>query len=416
MGFITTVQLGLAHLLDLASPINNAQQTLAGQTSEGTKRFLPWDLKATSRTRLDINKWNDALKLTNTEDPKNFALQLILDDAMLDGHLTSQIENRENLLFTRTFTLKNQNGDVDEEQTKLLQKMKAYRDINKHIMGSVEYGYSLCELSLEKNIDNETVLNVALIPRTNVVPQTGKFYKDYSDDKFILYRDMPEFGTWILEFDSKTRGLINKACPHVILKRFTQSCWGELGEIYGIPPRVMKTDTQNPTLLNRAKKMMVDMGAAAWFIIDKNEQFEWAKGVETNGDVYNNLIKVCKEEISLLISGAVIGQDTVNGNRSKEESSKELLSILVLSDMDLVEQYWNSTVIPALVRLGILKKGLTFEYDQVEDLDELWNRVKDTVSTYEYDIEWLNKKFSLQITGKREQKASTLNIGPDFFV
>lgn len=416
MGFLTNVQLGIAYLLDSVPSNNQVQQNLATQTPEAVKRFLNYDLKAVSRTRLDIKRWNDALNLTNTEDPKNFALQLIMDDAMIDGHLTSQVENRENLLFTMNFTLKKENGEVDEEQTALLKKMPAYRQITREILNSKLFGYSMIELSLTKDLDNQTQLTVDTIPRTNFVPQSGKFYKDYSDDKFILYRELTEYGTWILEFDSKTRGLINKACPHVSLKRFTQSCWGELGEIYGIPPRVMKTDTQNPTLLNRAKKMMTDMGAAAWFIIDKNEQFEWAKGIETNGDVYNNLIKVCKEEISLLISGAVIGQDTKNGNRSKEEVSKELLGTLVLSDMALAQQYWNSVVLPAFFRLGLLKKGVSFEYDQVEDLDELWNRVKDTVDTYDYDIDWLNKKFSLQIIGKKEKAANTLNIGEGFFV
>ncbi|WP_446662918.1 phage portal protein family protein, partial [Flavobacterium psychrophilum] len=35
--------------------------------------------------------------------------------------------------------------------------------------------------------------------------------------------------------------MLNKAVSHVLFKRFAQSCWSELCEIYGIPPRVLKT-------------------------------------------------------------------------------------------------------------------------------------------------------------------------------
>jgi len=146
----------------------------------------------------------------------------------------------------------------------------------------------------------------------------------------------------------------------------------------------MKTNTQDPAMLDRAEMMMRDMGAAAWFIIDDSEEFEFATGAVTTGDVYNNLIKLCNNENSILIVGAIIGQDTKNGNESKEKVSVQQLMRLVESDKRLVEGYMNTVALPGLFKIGLLPEGLTFAYDPQEDtttftrmpldLCSFWNR------------------------------------------
>ncbi|MEI3104746.1 MAG: DUF935 family protein [Parabacteroides merdae] len=152
-----------------------------------------------------------------------------------------------------------------------------------------------------------------------MVPELGFFLYDSNADKGEYYRDLREFGTYILEFGHPNNyGLLNKAVPHALFKKFAHSRWSELCEIYGIPPRYIKTNTQDPEMLDRAEQMLRDMGSAAYFIIDTTEEFEFANGVSTSGDVYNNLIALCNSEMSMLISGAQIGQDTKNGNRSKK--------------------------------------------------------------------------------------------------
>ena len=158
------------------------------------------------------------------------------------------------------------------------------------------------------------------------------------------------------------------------------------------------------------------MGSAAWFIIDESEQMEWAKAATTSGDVYKNLIKLCRDEISLLFSGAVIGQDTKNGSRSKDQSAQEMLQVLIDNDLDLIEKYWNTKVIPALVKIGVLKGDLTYGYEQTEDLSQLWNMTKDSLEYFDVKPEWVKEKFGIEVTGKREQpKQNTLSLGADFF-
>jgi phage gp29-like protein len=176
---------------------------------------------------------------------------------------------------------------TDEKMTETLGSLPFLQDLFGHILDSEYYGFSLVELSVE---NNET--KAGLINRRNVVSDFGRFYPDTSYENFIEYRQSNEYGKWLLEFNSDHLGILNKAVPHVLFKKFAQSCWSELCEIYGIPPRVMKTDTRDPQMLDNAEHMMRDIGAAAWFIIDTTEEFEFAQGVSTKGEVYENLIRL----------------------------------------------------------------------------------------------------------------------------
>ena len=277
------------------------------------------------------------------------------------------------------------------------------------------YGHSLIELTTSP----DGTPQVTLLPRTNVVPEQGVLLLSEDDGDGIRYREAREYGTWILEFGSRTEyGLLNKAVPHVLFSRFAQSCWSELCEIYAIPPRVLKTNTQDPEMLDRAEQMMRDMGAAAWFIIDTDEEFSFAKGADTNGDVYNNLIRVCKEASSLLICGAQLGQDTLNGNRSKEESSQKLFDKIIQADRTRVQGYWNEIILPALVRIGIVPAGLTYEYQQEEDLEKLWNQTHQAMQYFHVEPEWIRTKFGIEVTGEKETGALSVPLAArdGFFV
>ncbi|RWX00927.1 phage portal protein family protein [Flavobacterium cerinum] len=371
--------------------------------------------KSISRTRQDILSWNMALNQARTaENPKFYALQLLYNEIVNDALLSSQLENRRLKSLSTPFIFNDLKGTLIEDLTALLQNQTWIADLNRHIVNSRFYGHSLIEFTYVNGM-----LKTNLIPRTNVDPVNGRVYPDYADDKFVEYRKMAEYGSWIIEFgDSTNLGLLNTCVPHVLMKRFAQSCWSELCEIYGIPPRVMKTNTHDTNMLRRGEKMMKDMGAASWFIIDSSEDFQFAQGVSTNGDVYKNLIGLCNNEMSLTVSGVVIGQDTVNGNRSKEQASQSMLQDLVDSDLTLLEQYWNSTVIPSLVQIYTEIKGdVVYGYPKAEDLDKLWKMVKEAWTQYDVPAEWVTDTFGIPVEPKKQVPANTgLNFGADFFV
>lgn len=392
--------------------IKNDSSKMAQRREGYVSKIVP---KAISRTRADIASWKSALRSAdNVENPKRTKLYNLYNDALLDAHLTSQIELRMQHVLSTSFVLKRDN-EISTEETNRLKSSKWINELNRHILWSVFFGHTLVELTTPKTGYEE--IEVTLFPRNNVVPEKGILLLSEDVDAGIDYRNTREYGTWILEFgEKKDFGLLNKAVPHALFKRFAESCWSELCEIYGIPPRFIKTDTQDVDMLNRAETMLRDMGSAAYFIIDTSETFEFAKGADTNGDVYNNLISLCNSEMSLLVNGAVIGQDTRNGNRSKEETSLKLLDKIIQADKQLLSNYWNNTVIPALVRIGFIPEGLTFSFQPEEDLEKLWKMTSEILPYMDVDHKWIKDKFGIEVTGKKEPVTQTkLNLQNDFF-
>ena len=386
-----------------------------------TRNIVP---KAIAQTRSDVQVWKRAIaSAENIENPKMFPYYNLVKDMSIDAHLTSQIQNRKLSTISANFVIKKANGETHQELTDKLQKSVWFNMIIEYILDSVYFGYTLIEFNRKENEElSEGELptpNINLITRQNVIPQKGIILKDYTDEKGLDYINAPEYGTWVLDFGVVgDLGLINKAIPHILFSRFAQSCWSELCEIYGIPPRVMKTNTRDMAALKRAERMMTDMGAAAWFIIDESETFEWASNsIPSTGEVYNGLIKLCRDNISLLISGAIIGQDTKYGSKGKEESSQESLQNLVNADQTLVEQYMNEKVLSSLYAIGVLpEEKLSFHYDQVEDLSELWQRTIDLMPYKNIPDQWIKDKFGVEVEGDRtSQNQGQLNWSTEPF-
>lgn len=352
-----------------------------------------------SIVRRDISDWRTArLEATRADEPKQHRLQVLYNEVMLDAKMTSQINLRIGKSQSADWCL--QKGDQnDEEAMKVLADKGLFDKLVKYIVESQFYSQSLIQFTFDKVGDPD----IELVPRTNVAPATGRFYPDAFGGECELYRDRPDFGKWVLEFcpDRSDLGILNKAVPYVLMKKFALSCWSELCEIYGIPPRVLKTNTQDTDMLNRAEAMMREIGAAAYFIIDTEEEFEFAQASNTNGDVYKNFIATCDEQISLLNLGAVLGQDTEHGNRSKEEASTDLMEIVVEADKRKIAYYINKTAIPAMESLGIIPIGLRFEFAKATDTEKLWDMVYQASAYYEFDVEWLKQTFGMEITRPR---------------
>ena len=402
----------------------NNHQLAAKPASEkaGSNKLYPQLVEKTiTQTRQDIAKWRTALNgAKNSENPIMYLLYHLYDYILDDTQLSSQIDNRIQDSLGSSFNLRKKGGDIDVELTETWQNSELFNELITQIINTRFHGHSLVELDWHQEGLNEPILKANLIPRTNVIPKKGMFLFDYNEEKGVLYRDLPEFGTWLLEFGKPGElGLLNKAVPYSLFKRFALSCWSELCEIYGIPPRVYKTDAQDPAAVARGKKMMQDMGSAAWFIIDSTEEFQWAQGVQTNGDVYNKLLTYCDNQNSLLITGALIGQDTKNGSYGKEEAGQKLLNKLVLADMALVEMYMNTKIMPALARIGIVPADYVFNWEISEDLQTLWNRTIQALAHFDVDPEWIKDKFGIEVTGVKQQQTAlppNLSATESFFV
>lgn len=363
------------------------------------------------QTRQDVADWKHAKYMaTLATDPKQYLLQDIFNNISGDALLTSQINNRKEQTISAPFEMITGEGKIDEQMTAILRDLPIIQDLISHILDSEFFGYSLIELSSEGGVKRVDLLN-----RRNVVPDFGRYYHDTSFNNYIEYRKAAEYGRFLLEFNAEHIGLLDKAVPHVLFKKFAQSCWSLLCEVYGIPPRVLKTNTQDPAMLEQAERMMRDIGTAAWFIIDTTEDFQFANAVNTNGDIYNNLITLCNNEISMLTSGAIIGQDTKNGNESKERVSMGILDRLVFSDKRMIEMYFNTLVIPALYRIHwIPATASRFRFSLAEDTDKLFDMTVKIMPHKKVSDEFIKEKFGIEVEGDRFEQPTQASDGKNF--
>lgn len=364
-----------------------------------------------TRTRTDIANWQTAYNsATKVDVPSNHRLQNIYQDVCIDALLSSQIQNRKLAILASPFLLKK--GDKeDTTHTQILQQWKNTQRIIGLALDAIFFGNSLMELVP----DDAGGFEVTLIPRQHVIHQQGLFIKQVSDTAGIEYRLLPNYKHTLLEARYDSLGLLNKAIPHVLFKRFAQSCWSEFCEIFGMPPRIAKTNTQDPTMVARMETMMRSMGSAPYAILDETEELVFGQASTANGEVYQKIIALCNNELSMLISGAVLGQDTQYGNRSKEEQSIRMLDRIIAADKVFITDFMNNQALPALAKLGIISEGLNFEFVKTEDLQQLWNMTKEALPFYEVSPEWIKQKFGIQTTAVRSKNTTQLNTENDFF-
>ena len=350
--------------------------------------------------RKDISDWQNAKQAAiRVDNPRFSQLQELFDYIMDDAHLSSQVLLRKSMPLGSEYDLVRENGDTDDQATYNLTVMPSTRRLLNAILDAQLYGYSLVEL--DPRPGNPDPLGITLIDRRHIDPRNGLVLIDTSDTTGIPYRELREFGTYILEFRGEGLGLLDKAVPHVLFKRFAQSCWSEFCEVCGMPPRVIKTNTQDPNLRDKYLEMLSNYGSGANGVIDIDDEMIIVATNASNGEAYENLIRLCSNELSLLINGAVLGQDTRYGSNSKEETSANLNAKLIKFDFDYIEANFNTIVIPALVTLGIIPQGLRFRFRQQEDTSELFNQTMQAAQYFDIDPKWVKEKFGIEVLGPR---------------
>ncbi len=357
--------------------------------------------KQASQTARDMQHWRRAKQVATRVDlPKRDLLDDLVNDLLYDTHLSSQMELRRDRSLAKPYTILKADGSTDEETTALLSQSDAFSLLMQIALETPFFGHSLVEILPAP----EGLFTANLLPRRHVVPKLGWILFDLSDSKGYDYRSDPGYGKTLIEMgDPNDLGILFDCAPATIYKRYAMASWSEFCEIYGIPPRVLKINTDDSEAMQRAADMMQRMGSANWAIVDKDEDLSFAAGVSDNGNIFQKLIYAAKEDVSLKICGATLGQDTQYGNRSKEESSLELLEAKCSADRRLLERVMTSTILPALARQGFIPEGLRFAYPQEEDKEALWTRTVSLLPYYNVDEEWIRNTFGVEITEAKSQ-------------
>jgi hypothetical protein len=348
-----------------------------------------------SRAQKDIKAWRTALQQAeNVETPRRGLLYNLYDELIIDAHLSAEIDKRRDSFLESDFNLIDIDGKINAEATLLLKK-QWLKDLMEHSWMSKAWGHSLVEVSTLDQLG--MIAQVTLINRRHVIPERGLVVKKVTDEKGILYREDPSITLWVEVGKSDDLGFLNKVAPHILYKRFAQGAWAEFCEIFGMPVRYAKTNTNDTASLNRLNQCLADMATASYAVINKEEELFFIETSKSDGAVYKGLMDYCSQEVSKLINGAVIGENSQGGSRSKEEVGLELHRMKQRADHRWWEAIMNEQIIPKLIALGYPFQGLSFEFEKSKDIVGHWKMVNEMLTTYDIDPEYIQETFNVPV-------------------
>lgn len=114
-----------------------------------------------------------------------------------------------------------------------------------------------------------------MLPRQNVMPEKGIVqvnpYGGKTDNQ-INYRQ-PPYANYIIEVgDAKNLGILAKAAPIVIYKRFNMADWSTRNELFGMPLREIRYDPNMPHSKTQAEQAVREMGSAGYIVLPEGAQ------------------------------------------------------------------------------------------------------------------------------------------------
>jgi hypothetical protein len=325
--------------------------SLSSKDTRNVKKVTDLMVDIVKRQRLlwrkEINDWQTARYARYSVDyPKNYLMQELFEDIMLDGHLTGITENRtlrttnKNYIFTV-------DGIKDDKLSELISGKQWFEDVLQHAHESTYYGGSVLWVSEFKKGD---IKKVELIPRGQVIPEKRVLLYDITSDKGIDFTDIKDV-LWYAQFYNPV-GLLEKAAVYTILKRHSWGSWDEFEELFGIPIRIAKIASSSETVKNEVAGWLEEMGSAPYGVFPLGTDVEIVENTKSDSfNVFFKKIEALDKELSKLVLHQTM--TTENGSSKAQGSVHEnTLGEVVYSDEKKMIAFLNDVLVPAMRLLG----------------------------------------------------------------
>jgi len=313
-----------------------------------------------SRFKQDINSWRNALEQAEVMKDRSWLYHLY-KDIVEDDQVTAAILQRKNGVLLADFEILNNKGDVDEVTTDYFDKIWFKKTLST-ILDGIYYGFSLLNLA-----------TFEAIPYVNLYPEKHAIRKEAfsgnNEKNLFIYKDT-EYEPSLLEsyISINDLGLLNKIAPFYIWKKAFGS-WAELGDRFGMPYRMVKTDLTDIDKVRNARNMLDNMVGAGWAIIDEADDYTELQRstISNSSELYDNLIQACNKAISKII----VGQTSTSEEKPYAGSAKVHKSILddfIQQDKGYVTAIVNDYLIPKLQFYGIIPLNIKFEFTTSDNI------------------------------------------------
>lgn len=372
-------------------------------------------LQSQALTKKDIRTWRTAWQYAiNVDNPQRLPLYNIYTDCEIDLHLTGTIGQRKGMIKKKSFKLVDAKKKENPEASELFES-RWFKDFVGHVLDSRYWGHSLIQLGDVITVDGRPrYSNAALVPRAHVKPEFGVIVREPYDEwqKGYDYRNS-DMAAWCIEAGGpKDLGLLLKIAPQTISKKNMLAFWDQFGEIFGMPVRIAKTTSRDPSERSKIEKMLSGMGAAAWGLFPDGTEIdikETGKGDAFN--VYDRRIERANSEISKGVLNQTMTIDS-GSSLSQSEVHLEVFESVIEEDADFVRDIVNDELIPRMISHGFPVKGLRFNWDESIDYTPEQQVEYETMiaDRFEIDPKYFIDKYSVPIIGKKEPNTTKLQF------
>lgn len=353
-------------------------------------------------TRKDIQKWRKAMTAaSNPNEPRWAAMQDLIDEMIIDGHVESVLVIRNAATMNHRFYVKDSStGKPLEEQTKFLKKQWFYQFLEA-CCDALVHKYNVVQI-----ISAEEKLKVVPVPFRNISITEQRMYLEAFGTKYVDYMEVPG----IIEINHRSKfGIINSIIPNIIWKRNAMQAWAEFSEKFGMP--LITATTTNRNDIKRIETMLRALGEASQAVMPHGTDVTIHDMANAGNPVntYEKQIRLHDEQISKPIVGSATMTDTA-GNRSQTEVHERTLDDkIATNDKRFFGFIVNDQLFPVLQQMGFpfdnTKMEFVFDETETMTMSEHWKMVWEAISEFEIDTEWIATTFNIPITGVKTTAA-----------
>lgn len=296
--------------------------------------------------RKELNDWQSGrIQRHSVDFPRNWLLQEVYDDSLMDGHLTAVTSNR-----TLRTTNKNYifaiDGKKDDNLTKLI-KDKSWFAAAIEEAHKTTYRGGIC-LFVKDYIPGE-IKKIEPILYGLYLPERKQILNDFISKGL----DITQFSDILIHVQLYDPiGLLEKAFPYTCLKRHSWGSWDEFEELFGIPIRIAKIASQSEEVKQEVAGWLEEMGSAAYGVFPTGTEVEIKENTKADAfNVFYQKIKALDAELSKLVLHQTM--TTENGSsKSQGEVHENTLLEVVKADEKKLLIWLNDVLVPALRLLG----------------------------------------------------------------
>lgn len=307
---------------------------------------------------IDVGKWRRAHQASISDImPSMVQLMDVYEDATLDTHLSAKLQSRSLNVLNTPFRFV-RNGEIDQDLTNDMKKRWLY-DVIGHIHDAIYYGYTPLEWHFDKV---GKVKDVNLMDRRHFLPNKNLIVPNVHLMDGVDITQPPYCYVYSL-VKYKGLGLLLECAKYTIFKKHATAHWQQLQQLFGIPMRIAKAQTNNKQVLDKVFTTLKNIGTAGFGILPSGFDIEFIEAAKSDPyKIFQEAINVCNQELSMRVLGTPESTDS-RGSFAREKVNYDRHHDVAFADLRFVEFVINDEILPLLNMWGYDLDGIRFEFD-----------------------------------------------------